>query len=273
MSSEVGLIKEKYNKRWKRRRMAGMIFILASISIALILIFVLYSPIFNIKEIEVRGQNRLDKEHIIKISNIQIGQNIFKIRLSKVGSEIEKEPYIKNASRIKRIFPSKILIEINERTPIGAVSCMGSYIIIDKEGMALETVSEIEDKRIVEIKGIKLDNFVLGKPILEEDSEKLEVALGILAMLNDKSLLLEDLLLKSDYIDVSNMNKIIMYTDKRFDVTLGSSAELKSKVTCKDRLEFLRDLMNKDLQGQKGYIDLTEDKLRFRPRREGEQIN
>lgn len=273
MTSEVGLIKEKYNKRWKRRKMARMIFILASISIIVVIIFALYSPIFNIQEIEVRGQNRLSKEHIIKISNIQTGQNIFKISLSRVRREIEKEPYIKNVSRIKRVFPNKILIEIIERNPLGAVSYMGSYILIDKEGIALETVTEIEDKSIVEVKGLKFDNFVLGKPILEEDSGELEAALGILAMLNDKSLLLEDLLLKSDYIDVSNMNKIMMYTDKRFDVTLGSSAELKSKVTCKDRLEFLRGLMNKDLQGQEGYIDLTEDKLRFRPRREGEQTN
>ena len=270
MTKDMNSVKDKYNMKWKRRERVRVVLFLAFVSFVLGLIFALYSPVFNIQSIDVIGQNKFSKDEIIRMSYIQRGSNIFKLNASQAVERIEHDPYIESAI-VKRNLPNKININIEERKPIALVPLMGSYILIDKNGIAVETKTQIEEKTLVSIKGLKFETFSLGKPIVEGNSKNLKVALAILTMIQEDVLLVKDLLAKMDYINVSNLDEITMYIDKRFDVKLGSASELESSGLCKYRLELLRSILVKNLKDDIGEIYLIGDKPRFVPK--GENYN
>ena len=267
MTKDMNSIKDKYNLKWKRRKRARVVLFLAFVSFVVSLIFVLYSPVFSIQSIDVIGQNKYSKDDIIKMSLISKGSNILKLNIFKTVEKIERDPYIESA-KVQQRFPNKISITIKERKPIAVVPLMGLYIFIDKNGIALETKAQILDKKLVSIKGLKIDTFSLGKPIVKDDSKHLKIALQILSMLQEDKSLLEDLLAKMDYINVNNLEDITIYLDKRFDVKLGSASELESSGLCKYRLELLRAILAENLDNQGGYIYMTGDKPRFLPKEE-----
>lgn len=266
MVSEVERIKEKvYKKRRRRRKFRALLFLIFA-SIILMLAFALYSPVFNIREIEVQGQSKFTREQIINLSNIQIGQNIFKINSGQAVRSIQMQAYIESV-RIHRKLPNQIVIMVVERKPIGIVNYLGSYILIDKKGYVLETVKKPEDKSLIEIKGIDIKKFTLGKLLKEEGSENLNAALNILTLIPKN-----DLLLKIDYIDVSNLDKVIMRIGDRFDAILGSASQLNSSGLYR-RFLFLKQIIGNELNGQKGYIDMTDqDRPRYVPYKDPEPV-
>ncbi len=248
------------NTRSKNRRKTRTAVVLMFISTSLGLVFALYSPVFNIKNIEVSGAAKLSREYIVNISEISLGNNIFKTSAVRATARIKTEPYIESA-RVSREIPDRIHISVTERVPIGKIFYMGSYILFDKNGVALEVTSDVQDKKLIDVKGLEFSKFTLGQPVVKNDSEKLKTALNILTLLPK-----DDLLMRIGYINVENSQKVIMYVDNRFDVNLGSAEELKLSGLCKHRLVFLGGIIdNQQLEGRKGYIDLTGDKPRFRP--------
>ncbi len=260
MTNEERIQKIKKGVSNKNRKKTRATVVLVFIIISLILGFALYSPLFNINSIEVSGMGKLSREYIISVSGVSPGNNIFKMSASRAASRIEAEPYVESA-KVSRKLPDQIHISVTERTPIGKIFYMGSYVLFDKNGVALEVASEVQNKNLIDVKGLEFSKFTLGQPIVRSDSEELQTALNILTLLPK-----DDLLMRIGYINVENSQKVSMYVDNRFDVNLGSSEELKLSGLCKHRLIFLEGIINNEqLEGRKGHIDLTGDKPRFRP--------
>jgi cell division protein FtsQ len=265
MSDKAEIILERrMEKRRRRRKVKGMFFLALLFSIG-ILIFALYSPIFIIQGLDVQGADRLKKEDIISASRIQNGLNIFKFSTIRARKDIEKVPYVKEVS-VQRKLPNVVQISVKERTPLAAVMYLSSYILIDKEGIALEVNPDIKSKNLIEIKGIQLNNFTLGKPITENNAAGLGAALDILTLLQK-----DDLLSKIEYIDVKDSDKIMMYLDNRVNVNLGDKVILSAAGECKYRLDLLKNIIQSGQISKSGYIDLTRERATFRPNTEGEQ--
>ena len=230
-----------------------------------ILIFALYSPIFIIRGFDVQGADKLKKEDIISASRIQNGLNIFKFSTIRANKDIKKVPYIKEVS-VQRKLPNIVQISVKERTPLAAVMYLSSYILIDKDGIALEVNPDIKSKNLIEIKGIQFNNFTLGKPITENNAAGLEAALNILTLLQK-----DELLLKIVYINVEDPNKIMMYLDNKVNVNLGDKVILSDTGECKYRLDLLKNIIQSGQISESGYIDLTREKATFRPNTGGGQ--
>lgn len=199
---------------------AKKVFFLISIFVIIALVYVLYSPFFDIQNIKVEGQNKLSREYIINLSEVQLGQNILKLNISQIERNLKREPYIETI-KVKREFPNGICISVVERKPIGIISYMGSYILVDKNGIALELISKTKDYYLPEIKGIKLEKVTFGKSLLRENMEGLKVGLNILTLLNK-----DDLFFRIEYVNVEDPQNLILCVDKRIEVNLGSVSKL-----------------------------------------------
>lgn len=222
--------------------------------------FLLFTPFFNIKYINVSGQQKIAIKKIIELSGIYCGQNMFKISLLKAEQQVKNgEPYIEKV-KMKRVLPDCIRIDVSERVPVGSVGYMGAYILVDKNGYALEIVTEIKDKKIVELRGITLNKVTIGKKISEGEMDKLKTSLCMLELLEKNNLIA-----KVKYIDVKDIKNVIMFVDNRLDVKIGSAEELSSAATCKYRLDFLKAIIDKLKENQAGEIDLTADAPVFKP--------
>lgn len=65
--------------------------------------FALVSPIFNIQEIEVTGNNQVNADTIISISELNKEQNIFKFFKNKVIRKCRNKPICRNSKGKKKI--------------------------------------------------------------------------------------------------------------------------------------------------------------------------
>ena len=209
----------------KRKRISFFIKAILLITIFIgMLFFLLTSPLFNILEIKVENNNKITTEEIINLSEIQLGDNTFKINSRSVINKIKQNPYIEEV-KISRDLPSTIHIKVKERktTYILAIN-ESEYAYINNQGYILEVNSQPLD--LPHIINYKTEDFTAGARLCNEDLEKLEVVLRIMETANSHDigkLITEiDIASKSDF-------KIRLESEKK-TVYLGDASDINTKM-------------------------------------------
>lgn len=145
------------------------------IFIGAIVLFML-SPIFNVRQIDIEGIERLTKEEIVNLSQIKIDENTFKVKGVDVIARIEDNPYVETAD-IKRELPSGIKIVVKERIPQYIIEIANGNAYIDSKGYILEISTE--KLQLPVLKGYETSNdsiidFQNTKKLTDEDCNKLD---------------------------------------------------------------------------------------------------
>lgn len=233
-------IDRKVKKKRKTLYFLIMIFLCA---IAFILIF--RTDLFTVQEVRVSGNEYLKDEKVIYESGITLGNNIFKERFSNIKENLQSQPYIKHV-KMKRVIPNKISIEITERRPVAYIPYMGNFIIIDEEGVVLE--STLDHGELVLIKGIDLTSFNEGEALNMVDEHQLNKAMEILREVNHNELSITE-------IDVTAIEDIRIRLTKFLSCKLGKGQNLSYKFMLLQSI--LQDLNNKEIT--RGIIDISHD--------------
>ncbi|MDK2798876.1 MAG: cell division protein FtsQ [Clostridiales bacterium] len=240
--------KNRRKKRTSRSFLAILLLIMA------IVLTSLFSPFFNIININVKGNKTIDSQSIIDASGIEKGINIFRVNIGEAKQNICQIPYI-DSVKINRNLPSRITITVIERKPVGYIPFMGSYILIDRKGNVLEVVSQLTNKNLPIIRGLKFNEFKLGETIQVDQEKKLAVIVSCM-----KEIINYQLLQQVSQIDVHDINSIQLTIEDRIKVNLGDSLKMNYKVN------FLKQILDELQDGEKGYVDLSnEDRATFRP--------
>lgn len=217
--------------------------------------FAMVSPIFNIQEIQVTGNEKISGDTVISLSGLSKGQNIFRFLSSNIIKQIKTEAYIQNAE-IKRNFPNKIIINVKERKQRFNVEFLNGYAYIDSQGYILEISSN--KLELPTIQGISTpeNEVVAGNRLNQEDLEKLEVALQIMDAY--KSCDLDDRVTSIDISDKNNYS-IYMESDKK-TIYIGDGSSLGDKIL------WIQAIL-KDNEGVEGEIYVNGDLTgNFKPR-------
>jgi cell division protein FtsQ len=90
-----------------------------------------------LKNVYLEGQNYTDRTEIIKALNVEIGEPILNINLSKLQNNLKSIGWIQDAV-IERQLPDTLYIWIVERTPLALWQNSGKMYIIDQEGKVIE---------------------------------------------------------------------------------------------------------------------------------------
>jgi hypothetical protein len=167
-----------------------LILILAGISFA-----IFFSSIFKLKEIEVLGEERIQKEDFKKFLEGKIeSKNILLIKLDPIKNEILKNfPQISSVE-IKRKFPATLVFKITERKEVAAFCQREDCYLIDKEGIVFERgggegILKIEKENFES--EIKPGDRVIEKEILEkilEISKKIEFGIEKVSIISEDNL-------------------------------------------------------------------------------------
>lgn len=207
--------------------------------------FALISPIFNITDIQVIGNNKINSDTIVSLSQLQIGQNIFKFNKSKVANEIKTNAYVEN-TKIKRKIPSKIEITIEEREQNYNVEFLNGYAYINNQGYILEISEQKLDLPVIMGITTPQEQIVAGNRLNDEDLEKLETVIQIMNIC--KSYELDK---KVSSIDITNKSDYIMYMEEeKKTIHLGSDSNLTNKML------YVPSIL-KENQGKEGTIYLN----------------
>ncbi len=223
--------RNKRKAKNKRRRIKKiLILFLKSILILAVFVgigaFLLVSPIFNITKIEVENASKISENTYIVLSDIHIGENIFRINKFKIAEAIKSESYVEDL-KISREFPGTVHLKITERTPRYMVEKNGGmYMYIDKNGYYLETSTE--KLEIPVLKGILTDenSLNLGERIIKDDLVKFNDLMKITDEMKNKNLEMKDVV-----IDISNQeNYMLEFIAFNKKVILGDISNLNTKI-------------------------------------------
>lgn len=213
------ILKKKKRIKLMLKFTALLIIIIAGI------IFALVSPIFNIKEIDVSNNEQIKTETIVSLSQLNLGQNIFKFNKNKVNKNIKTNAYIESIE-IKRKLPNKVQIQIEERKQEYNVEFLNGYAYINNQGYILQ-ISE-EKQALPTIQGISTpdEQIVEGNRLNSEDLEKLEVIIQIMNICKNY-----ELDSKITNIDISTKDEYTLYLEEeKKTIYLGDKSNLSNKM-------------------------------------------
>ncbi|MGI5824658.1 MAG: cell division protein FtsQ/DivIB [Bacillota bacterium] len=127
------------HKKKKRRRgsFRWMRIILFCLVCALIGFGISQSPLFNVKQINVSGNENVDTAVIAELSGIKEGQHIYSLRTGRAETMIATNPWVESV-KVSRKLPNTIDIVITERQAVAAVAAGDGVLIVDKEGYVLK---------------------------------------------------------------------------------------------------------------------------------------
>lgn len=213
------ILKKKKRIKLMLKFTALLIIIIAGI------IFALVSPIFNIKEIDVSNNEQIKTETIVSLSQLNLGQNIFKFNKNKVNKNIKTNAYIESVE-IKRKLPNKVQIQIEERKQEYNVEFLNGYAYINNQGYILQISEEKQD--LPTIQGISTpdEQIVEGNRLNSEDLEKLEVIIQIMNICKNY-----ELDSKITNIDISTKDEYTLYLEEeKKTIYLGDKSNLSNKM-------------------------------------------
>ena len=210
--------KNRTRRKKKRKKTSKKMITFAScfLLIAIVIIFALTTPIFNINYIEVTGNSKISSDTIISISGLKKGQNIFKFNNSTIQN-IKENKYIDEV-KIKRKLPGTIIISVKEREIKYQIKLLNSYAYIDKNGYILE-VSTVKQEVPIIVGFNMNENELINKKRLEiEDLEELNNILKVMdaaKTINIDSIITEINIENKDnyYFFIENQNKKVYIGD------------------------------------------------------------
>ncbi|MCL2083044.1 MAG: FtsQ-type POTRA domain-containing protein [Oscillospiraceae bacterium] len=209
------------------------------------------SLFFKIKTIRIDGLTSYDAAEVEKNMGFAIDDNIFLINKTMAARNLmAKYPYIESL-RIKRDLPGTVSVMVTQAEALGMIEYQGAYWLISERGVLLESVPLSPRPEACLIKGIDLQEAVLGTSIhLEKkDVRKKELLLELIGLLNNLGAMGEIAM-----IDVSLVSSIAFRYQNRFDIELGFPERLDHKI------EFMIaaiERLDEQLPGAKGKLDLS----------------
>ena len=271
---------------------------------------VLMAPGFKVSEVYCEGNTILKSEEIYSLAEISGEKNIFLVGLGKAERNVKKHPAVKDVN-IKRVFPNKICISVEERLPLAYVMTGGECAVIDEEYFvmkkedvnmtsqlikermpAFEKKDEAEEKTekndeekqteeekqspegetettengyeffsIPLVEGIEIKNAEENKKVKSEDQQKLDDTIKLCVALNDA-----ELLNRTTYINVTDMQNVNVVIENRLDVRLGNLNNIEY------RAKFLSEVVTTKISAYEVLIlDYTGDDIYARFHDDGKE--
>lgn len=236
---------KKLKKKKKINRIIKVIILLAIIVGGIC--FALISPLFNIQEIQVTGNEKINSDTVVSLSELSKEQNLFKFSKTKVRNQIKTNPYIENVT-IKRKIPNKVELIVEERKQTFNVEFLNGYAYINNQGYILEISEQKADLPVITGISTPQEDIKAGNRLNDEDLDKLEVAIQIMSIAKEY-----EIDTKISGIDITDKtNYIITMENEKKTIYLGNESNLNSKMI------YIPAILNEN-QGKEGTIYLNGD--------------
>ena len=156
---------EKKQNRMRRRlsNVSGDLFtagILLSVTVGLTIAFIyaysliISSPYFQIQEISVRGLKELTEKDILASANIKPMQNILAVNTEAVARRISANQWVEHVY-VGREFPGKLVLDVQERTPLALVKQSDDFYLMDAKGFVFKRLMKNDAVDLPIITGVR----------------------------------------------------------------------------------------------------------------------
>jgi cell division protein FtsQ len=119
--------------------------------------FVLENPYFAVREIQVRGSEKVGGSEIVSMAGLKQGMNLWKIDPVGIERKVAKHPWVRRVL-VRREFPRRVVIEVEERTP-KAIAALGKLYYVDAEGAVFKEVGAGESVKFPLLTGLRAEEL------------------------------------------------------------------------------------------------------------------
>ena len=102
---------------------------------------------FSIKAVTIAGERELKEQDILAIAGISPRNSLLFLDVAKIRERLKQLPLVKEAA-VTKLYPDRILIEIEERQPFALWQCDGQVQIIAADGVP---VAAMRDARFIRL--------------------------------------------------------------------------------------------------------------------------
>jgi len=100
------------------------------------------SALFTIEEVQVEGVKELSEQEVVAIAAVEEGATLLSIDEDAVLERLTQVPWVAKADLV-RLFPSTLLIRVEERERFAMVDAAGAFWAVDRAGRVLgESIPE-----------------------------------------------------------------------------------------------------------------------------------
>lgn len=117
------------------------IIVLSSLIVTFLIVFgiKLSSGTFAVKDIQISGNSNVENADIVRALNIRYGESLFRLSFSDLEKRLKRITWIKKVA-IRKQFPDKLIIKIEETTPKALLRLNSRMFLVDGDGNVLEEV-------------------------------------------------------------------------------------------------------------------------------------
>lgn len=206
-------------RKKRRQRIAGRSILLIVLVCVLLFVILFLTPIFNIKNVYVEGNNRIGSESLDTFLSDIRGENIFKVSSSDIEKRLSQIAYVDSTVLNKDYFPANITITITEKEPCAYYESGDTYSIIDSECSVLEERSDVPEgiPQLVAYTDSVTDIFDDEEAVSEvQKFLEIEKRIGLSESITE--------------IKLAEDNQIEFVYEGRLDVICGSGLEMEQKL-------------------------------------------
>ncbi|MDY6793675.1 MAG: FtsQ-type POTRA domain-containing protein [Actinomycetota bacterium] len=167
--------------RFEWRLLTTALFGAMVLCLAVMLWVYTFTGVLSVKQVEIRGNQRLDAAYLRSISGITSDTHLLKMNVGAVEEAIRSEPYVEKVM-VSRSFPNTVILEIVERQPQAAIYQNGKYHLVDGRGYVLESLDQAA-QGTVEIKDLDVPLLFPG---VEIGGERYDVIMALIESLPEE---------------------------------------------------------------------------------------
>ncbi|MCK4739173.1 MAG: FtsQ-type POTRA domain-containing protein [Deltaproteobacteria bacterium] len=149
------LISKIYKGSLKAFRVVGVVVIITGSAALAILLYreLINTPYLEIRNVEIKGIVRVSEAEILRITGINRGLNILRVRSNVAESLLKAHPFVESVE-ISRRLPTSVEIIVKEREPIAFIKS-NSLKVMDRLGVFFKDYSVKDGLDLPVITGIK----------------------------------------------------------------------------------------------------------------------
>ncbi len=218
-------------------------------AVLLLVFYLTYSAVFQIRMINVTGNSAFTAEQIIRLSGLKVGQSSMSIDDDAVMRRIEGNRYLR--CTLVDVQWDSVTIHVKERYPAAYIKHNGMLVTMDNRGVVLEEYldTDLDLSGLVLVEGLDVRRASLGLAISLNKASQLDVYTQILVEL--KAMKSLDLLQE---LDLTAMDSIYLRTRDGYSVRLGNEfyihEKLRAFLITRDKLQ--------EMNLTQGDIDVTD---------------
>jgi cell division protein FtsQ len=102
---------------------------------------------FSIKAVTIAGERELKEQDILGVAGIGPRNSLLFLEVAKIRERLKQLPLVKEAA-VTKLYPDRLLIEIEERQPFALWQCDGQVQIVAADGVP---VAAMRDQRFIHL--------------------------------------------------------------------------------------------------------------------------